>query len=256
MKVVGDLFSLAGRSALVTGASGDIGRAIATGFASAGARVYLGARSAEAIAPVLESLQNAGADVRPWIADLRDETACSEAMARIAEDGGIDILVNCAGIIVRGSFDEHQAERWDEVLAVNMTAPFTLIRHAARAMGEKGWGRILNIGSALSIQGKANALSYVATKHGLAGITRALAAELGPHGICVNALCPGYVITEITQSLQRDSAYHAKIIAETPLRRWCEPSEMVGPALFLCSDASSYVNGHLLVVDGGMTATH
>lgn len=250
------LFSLTGRRALVTGAKGGIGLAIARGLASAGARVFLGARSHASIAPVLAGLAGEGGDVAPWIADVRDMASCAVAMADIDAEGGADILVNCAGVIARGAFDAEQLDAWDDVVAVNLTAPYRLAALVAPAMRGRRWGRIVNVGSVLSVEGKAMAIGYVATKHGVAGLTRALAAELGPANICVNALCPGYVRTEITRSLQVDAAYSAQIVAATPLGRWAEPDDMVGPALFLCSEASRHVTGQLLVADGGMTATH
>ena len=256
MSDIGRLFSLASRRALVTGAGGGIGRAIAGGLAAAGARVFLGARRIESIEPALAALRAEGGDVEPWIADLRDDDSCARAMTALDAEGGPDILVNCAGIIARGAFDAEQADAWDEVVAVNLTAPYRLIRLACGGMRARGWGRIVNVGSVLSVEGKAGALGYVATKHGLAGLTRALAAELGPEGICVNALCPGYIRTEITRKLQEDAAYDAKIVAATPLRRWGETDDMVGPALFLCSEASRHVTGQLLIADGGMSATH
>lgn len=256
MSAAAGLFALSGRRALVTGAKGGIGLAIARGLASAGARVFLGARSLESLSPLLADLAAEGGDVAPWIADVRDEASCVAAMAGIEAEGGADILVNCAGIIARGAFDAEQLEAWDDVVAVNLSAPYRLAALVAPGMRARRWGRIVNIGSVLSLEGKAMAIGYVATKHGVAGLTRALAAELGPAGICVNALCPGYVRTDITANLQADAAYSAKIVAATPLGRWAQPADMIGPALFLCSEASRHVTGQLLVADGGMTATH
>jgi len=193
----------------------------------------------------------------PWIVDLLDKRACENGIAKImGETGSVDILVNCAGVITRGSIDEQDSACWNDVLGANLSAPYRLCRAVAPAMRSMGWGRILNIGSVLSVEGKRNALPYIVSKHGIAGLTRALAAELGPDKICVNALCPGYVRTDINTALQQDPEFNARIESSTPCGRWGTVEDIVGPALFLCSDAAAYVNGHLLLVDGGMTATH
>lgn len=141
-------------------------------------------------------------------------------------------------------------------MSLNLTAPMLLAQAVVPAMRAKGWGRIINVASILAIRGKPNAHSYSASKHAIAGLTRSMAAELGGCGICVNALCPGYVRTEINQTLQTDPAFTAMLQARVPLGRWGETGDLAGPLMLLASDAASFVNGHLLVVDGGMTATH
>ena len=249
-----ELFDLRGRTALVTGATGGIGGTIAETLALNGAHVLLGTRRAEAVAPLIARLAGQGATASPWLADLSDAAERDAAIAGL-EGRSVDILVNCAGAITRGRLGETTEHAWNGVLDLNLTVPWLLSRAVAPGMRARGWGRIVNVGSVLSLQGKANAASYAASKHGLAGLTRALAAELAPD-ICVNALCPGYVRTALNQSLQDDPNTAEAIASLTPARRWAEPRDLAGSALFLSSNAAAFVNGHLLVVDGGMTATH
>jgi gluconate 5-dehydrogenase len=247
-------FSLEGRIALVTGASRGLGAAIAEGLAEAGATVILAGRDKTAL---LTTRQTIGGQAQTMIFDVGAAKECQMAVDAVAASfGRLDILVNCAGVITRGMLDEVSEDAWDHVMRINLDSPRWLARAAAPHMTRCGWGRIVNVGSILSFQGKAGASAYITSKHALAGLTRALAAELGPRGVNVNAICPGYFRTEINVPLQVDSAYSSKIKAATPLGRWGEPSELKGAAIFLASEAASYVNGHLLVIDGGMSATH
>lgn len=252
-----DLFALSGRVAIVTGASGGIGRMLALALAEAGAAVFLGGRKADALERLAADIVEQGGTAFPWMFDITDEAECRRGVERVVSlTDRLDILVNCAGMISRAPLHRSGRTDWEQVLCVNLTAPFLLAKAAAPVMAERGWGRIVNVGSVLSLEGKANALSYVSSKHGLAGLTKALAAELGPMNICVNAICPGYIRTEINLELQADADFDDRLRATTPLRRWGSPADLAGPTILLCSEAGAFINGHMLVVDGGMTATH
>jgi gluconate 5-dehydrogenase len=169
--------------------------------------------------------------------------------------GGIDILVNNAGIIHRAPLSEFAEEKWRNVLNVNLTAPFLLAQAVAPGMVQQGWGRIINIASIMGQIGRATIPAYVSSKHGLVGLTKTLAIELGPHGVTVNAINPGYFATELNIPLMADADFDAMVKGRTPLGRWGDPAELAGAAVFLASDAGGYVNGASLTVDGGMTAS-
>jgi NAD(P)-dependent dehydrogenase (short-subunit alcohol dehydrogenase family) len=251
------LFSLAGRTALITGASGGIGAATARVLAAAGARVILIARNLDRLEEEAAHLRASGAEALALRAELGTEQGLEALVAALATAGEApDILVNNAGMIDRAAFDDVSRPGWDEVIGLNLTAPMFLTQALIPAMRARGWGRVVNIASILALQGKKNAHSYTASKHAIAGLTRSMAAELGQDGVCVNALCPGYIRTEINTVLQQDAGFGAMIAARVPLQRWGETADLAGPLLLLCSPAASYLNGHMLVVDGGMTAVH
>jgi gluconate 5-dehydrogenase len=195
--------------------------------------------------------------------DVTDAVAVRAAFASIqAEHGRLDILVNNAGIIPRRPLLETSDEDWQAVIDLNLTAYFRLAREAARLMvpagprpgHRSGGGRIVMISSIMGLLARPTIPGYVTAKAGLHGMVRALAVELAPHGITVNAIAPGFVPTDATQALHEDPKFNEWISSRAPMGRWCEPSEVAGPAVFLASDAASYVTGHVLVVDGGLTA--
>jgi gluconate 5-dehydrogenase len=251
-----DMFSLAGKVALVTGASRGLGLAMAQALAGAGAEVVLNARGEDALRAGAATIVAAGGKAAFVPFDVADEAAASAAIAGVARrHGRLDILVNNAGTVSRRALVESTTDEWRRVLEVNLTALYVLAREAARAMLAQGTGRIINIGSILSQVGRATIPSYVASKHGVAGLTKALAAELGPKGVTVNAIAPGYFRTEINVELQRNPEFDRMVKGRTPLGRWGEAHELGGAVVFLASDAAAYVNGHVLVVDGGMTTT-
>lgn len=234
-----ELFRLDGRTALVTGGTRGIGAAIAEGLKAAGARVISVGRGE-------------GAETR---ADLSESGESKRVMsAAIAVAGQIDILVNAAGVIRRGPVLETTEEDWDAVMQVQLKVVFQLSQLAARGMKERGWGRIVNIASLLSFQGGITVPAYAAAKGGVAQLTKAFANELAPHGVTVNAIAPGYIRTELTGALQADPIRSRQILDRIPAGRWGEPADIAGAAVFLASPAAAYVQGHILVVDGGWMA--
>jgi len=240
--------------ALVTGASRGLGKEIAKAMAEAGAHVVLTARSEEALNENAEAIRSAGGTASAVRLDVTDEDAVVDAVARTISDAGrLDILVNNAGRAYRAPILEADSADWDAVVQTNLTSFFTLSREAARPMVENGWGRIINIGSIMSQIARPGVSAYVATKHAVAGLTKALAVELGPKGVTANAIGPGYFRTELTEPLQHDPEFSKMIETRCPVGRWGEAAEIGGVAVFLASDAAAYINGHLLIVDGGLT---
>ncbi|MHB2167969.1 SDR family NAD(P)-dependent oxidoreductase [Alsobacter sp. R-9] len=249
-------FSLEGQVAVVTGASRGLGLEMARAVAESGARVYMTARGAEQLDASAAQLAAAGLDVRTRAFDLADPDACVEAIAAIgAAEGRLDILVNNAGINAWEPLAQATTATWDRVMNTNVRGTYLLAREAARLMMPRRYGRIVNVGSALAVVGRENIAAYVASKHGLAGMTRAIAAEMGPHGITCNMLAPGYFDTEINAPILARPGYERGVSNRIPLRRWGRPEEVGGVVAFMVSGASSYMNGHVLMVDGGLTET-
>lgn len=249
-------FSLEGRIALVTGAGRGIGYSIAHGFAQAGATVVINDVSPEAAESACESLRAEGLKAEPQPFDVTDHPAGAAAIdAIVSRHGKLDILMNNAGILIRKPVETHEIADWDKVIAINLTSLYALAREATRYMRRAGYGRIINTASLMGISSRPGVISYVAAKHGVVGITRALAAELGAFGITVNAIGPGYIETEINKATLADGRFHKQVVDRTPLGRWAAPDELAGPAVFLASAAAGFVSGHVLMVDGGMSAT-
>ena len=247
-------FSLEGRTALVTGARRGIGAAIAAGYAAAGAELILMARDA-ALEDTLEAIkQNGGGNATVVIADFTDPAAVAETAAKIVDNRKIDILVNNAGTIRRAPAAETTAADWQHVIDVNLNSTWAVTRPVGAAMVERRTGKIVTIASLLSFQGGVTVPAYTASKHAVAGLTRALANEWGPAGVQVNAIAPGYISTDNTAGLRADPDREAAIRQRIPAGRWGRPEDLVGAAVFLASAAADYVNGHVLAVDGGWLA--
>lgn len=239
--------SLAGRVALVTGAARGLGFEIAKRLAADGARVWLNGRDEAALRATADLI---GEGAVPLAFDITEDAACERAFDRIGETG-LDILVNNVGQRDRRSFDEIGREDMARLLDANLVAPFDLARRAARLMRTGGYGRIINITSIASHIARGDA-SYTASKAALDGVTRSLAAELGPDGITVNAVAPGFVLTEANEEWFTDGREIAEHLERrTSLGRWAQPHEIAGPVAFLASEAASYITGHTLIVDGG-----
>ena len=249
-----EMFSLTGKRALVTGASRGLGREMAGALAQAGAHVVVNGRHEETLKTAVREMEEAGGSASISVFDVVDEAAATTAIDSMVDDfGGIDILVNNAGIVHRAPLEEFETADYMRVLQTNLTSCFYMARHAAGHMTRQNYGRIINIASVLSVLGRPTVPAYVSAKSGLAGLTRGLAVELGPKGVTCNAIAPGYFATELNTSLVEDPEFNRFVCDRTPLGRWGEPAELGGAAVFLSSPAGAYVNGHLLVVDGGMT---
>jgi gluconate 5-dehydrogenase len=249
------LFDLSGRTALVTGSSRGLGRAIAEGLASAGARVVINGIDEARLAAAAEGMRGGGRDVLAARFDVTAEREIAAAFARLDAEGvAIDILVNNAGIQLRKPMLDLSPEEWRRIIDANLTSAFLVGREAARRMIPRRHGKIINIGSITSEVARATIAPYAVSKGGIKLLTRAMAAEWAAHGIQANAIGPGYMVTDMNEALIADQAFNAWVIGRTPSRRWGRPEELIGAAIFLASAASDYVNGQIIYVDGGMLA--
>ena len=248
------LFDVTGRIALVTGSSRGIGRALAEGLAQAGAEVVLNARKADALACVADQIRaSTGATLHAVPFDVTDSAAVATGIAEIEKTvGPLDICVNNAGMQRRAPFTEFTVEDWNALLATNVTSAFLVGREVAIRMQPRGRGKIINIASLQSEVSRPGIAPYAATKGAIKMLTRGMCGDLAGSGICVNAIGPGYFETELTSALVADETFSAWVRARTPAGRWGQVEDLVGTLIYLASDASGFVNGQIIYVDGGM----
>ena len=261
MEKVNAMFSLEGKVALVTGASYGIGFALATAFARAGAKIAFNDIKQELVDKGLAAYKEEGIDAKGYVCDVTNEEQVNELVAKIEKElGSVDILVNNAGIIKRIPMVDMSAAEFRQVIDVDLNAPFIVSKAVIPGMIKKGAGKIINICSMMSELGRETVSAYAAAKGGLKMLTRNIASEYGEYNIQCNGIGPGYLATPQTAPLrerQADGSRHpfdSFIIAKTPAARWGTPEDLMGPALFLASKASDFVNGHVLYVDGGILA--
>jgi gluconate 5-dehydrogenase len=250
------LFSLAGKRALVTGSSRGIGLAIAEALAGAGADIVLNGRDTEALGAAADNLARSGFRARGIAFDVTSEDSVTEAIDFIERDiGQVDILVNNAGMQHRVPLEDFPLDKFEQVMATNVTSVFMVGRKVARGMIARGTGKIINICSVMSNLARPSIAPYAASKAAVANLTRGMATDWARHGLNINGIAPGYIKTELNAALVSSTEFSAWIEKRTPMARWGETSELGGAAVFLASEAASFVNGHILYVDGAFTAT-
>jgi 2-deoxy-D-gluconate 3-dehydrogenase len=250
-----ELFSLKGKNALVTGSRTGLGKGLAFSLAEAGANVVIHGSKAEGMDDVCSAVRDYGVRAVPAIADLAEAGSCERLVdVTVREFGSIDILVNNAGFLRRAPAAEYSMQDWTAVLKVDLDAVFRLSQLAGRHMLAQGRGKIINIASVLSFQGGVFVPAYAAAKGAVAQLTKALANEWASKGVNVNGIAPGYMETDATSALRSDPVRSRQILERIPAGRWGTASDLAGAVIFLASEASNYVQGHLLVVDGGWLA--
>jgi gluconate 5-dehydrogenase len=249
-------FDLSGKRALITGSSRGLGLAMAKALAAAGAAVVLNARDAVALGAAAQDLAATGATVNAVAFDVTNRESINEAITHIEDEiGPIDILVNNAGMQFRSSLEAFPPEKFDQVITTNLTSVFNVSQPVSRHMIARGRGKIINTCSLMSELSRAAIAPYAASKAAVANLTRGMAVDWARHGINVNGIAPGYFATELNKALVADPKFNDWIETRTPMGRWGKPEELGGAVVFLASEGASFVNGHILYVDGAFSAT-
>lgn len=246
-----DHFSLNGKTAIVTGGNSGLGRAFSLALAKAGANLFIPSMTSDD-GTTKQLIENEGIRMEFLQIDITKDGAPKQIIEKCLQTfGTVDILVNSAGLNKIADFKEFDRGKWDPMLQVNLTAAFELSHEAAKHMMEERQGKIINICSLFSHLGGQGSPAYAASKHGLAGLTKAFADELAAYNIQVNGIAPGYYATELTKQTRNDTEANEKVMNHTPANRWGDPTDLMGAVVFLASQAANYVNGHILAVDGG-----
>ncbi len=249
------LFDVQGRRALVTGSSRGLGLVLAKALAERGCHVVINGRKQSALDEAAEQLSGLAGSVSTERFDIVNESEVDTAIGRIEADGPVDILVNNAGIQIRGTLESFPVDRWRQIVDVNLTGAFIVARRVVRGMIARRNGKIINMCSVMSDLGRHTSAPYAATKGGLRTLTRAMAVDWAQHNIQVNAIGPGYYVTEMTQSLADNAEFDAWLRRRTPAGRWGDPRELIGALILFSSSASDFISGQLLFVDGGITVS-
>lgn len=245
-------FSLKGKVAIITGGNTGLGQGYAIAMAKAGADIFIPTFGTKEWDNTRELIESVGQKVEFMDCDLTDPAIPKKVVETAIEKmGHIDILVNNAGMIRRNPLLESKDEDWVKVIDINLTAVYRMSLEACKVFAKQKYGKIINIGSMLSFQGGKFIPSYTASKHGVAGLTKAFASEMGAYNVTVNAIAPGYIKTENTAPIRAQKDRNDEILGRIPMGHWAEPYELMGPAVFLASDASAYINGAIIPVDGG-----
>lgn len=248
-------FSLKDKCALVTGSTRGLGYVFATALAQAGAHVILNGRNEDKLKKVCEDFNNQGLSSSYLLFDVCDEVSIAKAEEKIREQRlKVDVLINNAGINLRGPLEQMEKSTWDQVVSTNLTAPWLVSKYFVRSMLEQGAGKIVNIASLMSFGGRETTGPYTASKGGVALLTKAMAVEWGGRGIQCNAIAPGYFLTDMTKPLTENPDFDGWVKLRTPAARWGNPTELTGCLVFLSSAASSFVNGQVIYVDGGWSS--
>ncbi len=251
-----DLFDLQGKVVLITGAAGGIGAALSRAYARAGATLVLTDLAGEKLDALASELRGSGTKTGSYALQVEDRAACSAVVAEaVAAFGGVDVLVNCAGVNTRMRPEQYAEDVWDRIIGINLKGSFNMCQAVHAQMQARGKGKIINIGSILALASNAMTAAYSASKGGVLQLTRSLACAWAADGISVNVIQPGWIDTALSRQARVDIPGHAeRVVATTPMGRWGEPEDLVGPALFLASAASDFMTGASVVVDGGVTA--